>query len=453
MKKQHPNTNNKCSICKTFNLTFGIAIVLGILFIYSGNWVFAQSPQQIKFPHTIIDFKGTNNAYANAIGQIVETAREISKNEFGFDMPETVNVSIECDATKKLQLWNDGNDRIYLVLSKPEQLHKPSETGVFQIYGFCHEIGHMAMYRTLKERFWMKGDAAEGWAHFCGSYIIDKVYEKCGESLWPDAYDYRADGMKRLNTQLASPNPDTVTICAGKWRELSDLIGKKSIPILFQTWEKAASNIDPANPNITLKLALPVPSDSSRATQLDEWFKGFAKDYIVAIKPSNVPLQTVNQNALSSKSLSLKYDDGTSDGMQSIAGSGHTIFFDVPAGKEYYLTQISIYGSRYGYPQAPREDFYISLCDGNLKPIKTWRKPYGLFERGNPQWYKIVIEPTRVSQRFAICFNFNPTATKGIYVHRDDSTSGHSAVALPGGSFNIMPKGDWMIRVEVDTTK
>ncbi len=45
--------------------------------------------------------------------------------------------------------------------------------------------------------------------------------------------------------------------------------------------------------------------------------------------------------------------------------------------------------------------------------------------------------------------SFNPTGTKGFYVHRDDSTSGNSSTGLPGRGFKKMSKGEWMIRAVV----
>ena len=36
-----------------------------------------------------------------------------------------------------------------------DKLAKPSTSGVFNLCGLCHELGHMAMYRVLKDRGWM----------------------------------------------------------------------------------------------------------------------------------------------------------------------------------------------------------------------------------------------------------------------------------------------------------
>jgi hypothetical protein len=93
------------------------------------------------------------------------------------------------------------------------------------------------------------------------------------------------------------------------------------------------------------------------------------------------------------------------------------------------------------------------LTDRNGNEIASWKKPYHLFTRGNPQWRMLPVTPAAVPGKFSICFNFNPTATKGVYVHLDNSTKGHSADGLPGRKPRKRDDGDWMIRVVVRKAK
>ena len=57
----------------------------------------------------------------------------------------------------------------------------------------------------------------------------------------------------------------------------------------------------------------------------------------------------------------------------------------------------------------------------------------------------------KVPREFVICLNFNPTATKGVYVSHDKE--GTSLVGLPGNHAGSFTGGDWMLRVEIDTLK
>ena len=84
--------------------------------------------------------------------------------------------------------------------------------------------------------------------------------------------------------------------------------------------------------------------------------------------------------------------------------------FESPEGV-WYLTSIRIHGARYGYPQPPNEDFHVTLCDKNYKPIKDYTFPYAAFERkSEPDWVTLKLEPAKVPEKFVICLNFNAEA-------------------------------------------
>lgn len=148
----------------------------------------------------------------------------------------------------------------------------------------------------------------------------------------------------------------------------------------------------------------------------------------------------------------LKYHDGKSEGKRSIGGSGQMIQFTVPEGYAN-LTAISIFGARYGTPQAPDDDFTISILDEDrANTLDTQTAPYKLFARGPEQWVTIRFKnPLPVSGKVWVCVNFNAEQTKGIYVGYDTSTGGqHSMVGLPGVEANPVDfKGDWMIQATV----
>ena len=147
------------------------------------------------------------------------------------------------------------------------------------------------------------------------------------------------------------------------------------------------------------------------------------------------------------ETVTLKHDDGTMDGKRSMAGSGHAILFSKPVG-EWYLTKVQIYGSRYGYPQAPRENFKIHVCDVDMNVIEEVEAPYSRFQRGVWRWVFVDIPRVEVPDEFYICVNFNPTQTKGVYVGFDENiTESHSKYALPDSHLeDTRGRFDWMIR-------
>ncbi len=143
--------------------------------------------------------------------------------------------------------------------------------------------------------------------------------------------------------------------------------------------------------------------------------------------------------------VKLSYDDGSSEGRNSIAGGGHAVLFEAP-GEGSILKSVRIYGSRYGYDDPPKEDFHIWLCDKDFEVIKDFSFPYSRFIKGKPKWVTLRVEPTPVPESFIICAGFNPERTKGVYVHYDDSSSGNSFFALPGQKPRVFNQGEWMIQ-------
>jgi|GEM_PF-5972056 len=153
--------------------------------------------------------------------------------------------------------------------------------------------------------------------------------------------------------------------------------------------------------------------------------------------------------AKAQESTLLKRDEGKSAGMRSIAGSGHAVRFDAP-GEGWKLTSVSLYGSRYGYPKPPKEDFEVYLCDENFHKLATFSFPYSTFQRGEPKWVTMEVKPTAVPAKFFIAFSFNPERTKGVYVHFDPRKNDTSFVGIPDeGKPEPFAKGNWMIRARL----
>jgi hypothetical protein len=151
--------------------------------------------------------------------------------------------------------------------------------------------------------------------------------------------------------------------------------------------------------------------------------------------------------AAKAKPAILSSDDGEAAGKKSIAGSAHAVLLETPQKSE--LLAVMIYGSRYGNPAPPKENFRIWLCDKDRKVVKEFEFPYSLFQRGEPKWVRLKTEFADLPQSFYLCAGFNPEQTKGIYVHYDKESSGGSFTGLPESDFKEFPDGDWMIRAMV----
>lgn len=172
-------------------------------------------------------------------------------------------------------------------------------------------------------------------------------------------------------------------------------------------------------------------------------------------QPSPIQLAQGTTDSTSGQTKSeaniLKYGDGKADGKRSFGGSGEMIRFELPDGVTK-VSGIKIHGSRYGYPQAPKENFEISFVKDDFSEILgTELAPYSLFHRGASKWVAVNFrKPVELPKSFWVVLNFHAEQTKGVYVSYDTSTKGkHSRVGLAGDE-KPQPVdfgGDWMVQV------
>ncbi len=421
-------------------------VITTIFVIPAMAWA-AEDAKLLRGDHAVVSYSGVSEAYAEAIAATVEAARAVAMEQFGFDMPETIHVTVRADRRGRPRLFNDGQDRIDLTVRSEKDLRKPADSGIFHLYGLCHEVGHLAMYRVIRDHGWMTAAAAEGWAHYAGSRIVDGVHARKGEALWPDRYDYLADGTKRLGAQLSGKTPGDVVKGAGLWKRLVAIVGDKGVAPIFAAWGKA--EVDPTDPGAALRKALLATNQDKR---LGRWWNQ-AEALMVLKRPrSGFVARTAKPAELTGQPMDLAHDDGAAAGRNSIAGGGHGVRFETQ-GEGWCLMAVRIHGTRYGRPRPPREDFHVWLCDKDLKVIADFPFPYARFPRGPSRWVTLKTPPTHVPREFVLCVGFNPTGTKGVFVSRAKQAGGRSLTGLPGRGARPFRKGDWLIRAQVDQLK
>ena len=429
----------KCSLRYCFLLFCG--------FLAGSPFPHTMQGAEIASDHVTVTYQGIDKTYAEAIAHTVEAARDICRATFGFEMPQRIDVSVNLDAERRPRLFNDGVDQFRLTVRSARDLRKPTTSGVFHLYGMCHEVAHLGMYRAIPNHDWMTTAAAEGWAHYLGSRLVDGVYDREGPDLWPDRYDYRADGTKRLEKQLTGDELTPTHQGARLWRELAEILGEDKLPELFEAWGKV--NVDPADPAAAL---LPKLQSISEDERVVDWWNRAESLFLIKRDKSGFVAENVPVGDLTGALLEVKYDDDKSVSKKSMAGGGHVIRFEKPSG-EWFLTSVSIFGSRYGARRPPREDFHIWLCDEDFKVVSDFPIPYSKFPRGAPKWVHLKVKPTKIPPNFIICAGFNPSARKGVFVHYDAESSDHSFTGLPGRQPRPFAGGDWMIRVGLDQLK
>lgn len=406
------------------------------------------STSTIKHEHVSVRYVGVRKEYAEAVARVVGAARNVAVSEFGYAMPDSIRVTLTVNPGSPVRLFNDGDRNFSLNIHSEKDLLRPATSGKFHIYGLCHEVGHLAMYRPIQNRRWMTTAAAEGWAHYIGSHLVDRVYKNAGEELWPDAYDYRKDGTRRLEYQLLAHSSNIgmqpTTLGASLWKQLGETIDNKQIADVFQAWGEADFDSDDLGEELGRLLVETTKNEKTRF-----WWERARTVFVVQTSKSQFVRQSVDSKLVRDE-RELALDNGKDDGKQSIAGGGHAVKFQVDNDSSV-LTSVRIHGARYGSARAPDEDFHVWLCDSEFNEIADFAFPYSKFSRGRSKWVKLKVDPILVPRDFLICVGFNPTATKGVFVSRDDQVDGSSFTGLPGRTMRAYGKGDWLIRATVGT--
>lgn len=423
------------------------------LFLIFAAPVLADS---VTAPSVTLEYKGIEKSHAQAIADVLSAARKVYLDDLALPMPPRLTAAVTCAPGQRRNLYTDGADHVTLNIASPDNLRRPSASGAFNVYGLCHELGHIGMYRILKQTQLFSGGALEGWAHYTGSVVLDRVYEAKGEQVWtPDPYDYRPDGSPRLTRQLAAEKQDDVTRGAGAWLALEKIIGRRSFAKVFEAWQEtlkekpAADGSLPGGPDPDELLAALIKLHPDKKVELEAWWKTARPALIEPIELSPFKTASIDMAKLTGKPQTLTPDDNAADGKLSMTGGAHARRLSAPSEKSY-LTSVQFHAGRYGSAQAPDTRFDLVLCDDKMRPIARWTFPYDRVARGESQWIKLDLpKPALLPKEFCLCLNFRPSFRSGIYLSYDSSTTGASTSTLPGKPMQKYDKGDWMIRATI----
>ncbi len=404
-------------------------------------------------PGVIVRTTRIDRAYGEAFAAILSEARREYENTFGFSLPETIVFEAKREPRKNVSLWTDGSSHIFLTVSSEHQLAPSPKSGIFNIYGICHELGHIVMYRGMKNQVGLPDGVGEGWAHYSGSVVVDAVTERLGQKIWPKPYDVKsAEGLLRLQNQVERAdwaNLDATRRAAKVFYEIEKKHGRS---ILGAAIRRALSQ-QPSGKELMPLFVRSLREITDDVTAGD-WIP---KEVLIPETKWNVKERQIDDSYFDDLKVKfdqtgamIHYDDGTAERKCSFAGTGYAILFRKPPGV-WLLDRIDVFGARYGTLEPPREDFAIYICDEQFELLHELSHPYSIFKRGQNQWFQIPIDPVKIPQRFYICLNFNPTSTKGVYVAYDRNVArSHSRLALPYTHVkDVEKKYDWMIRAHL----
>jgi len=420
------------------------------------SWTLPEAPKLGEADFTTITAPGARvksaritPEYAKALLTLAAAARGIYANTLHADVPAVVGVTVTKNSSAQTSLWNDGESEMFLTVTSMDKLAPPQQSGTFNIYGICHELGHMAMYRRIRVIGLPEG-IGEGWAYYAGSAVTDEVYKLLGPKLWPVPYDYRKDGLERLGQQVSDPEAvkDPTTRAAAAFYQAHQRYGAEK---LFAAMNQATTDKPYGKdlmPRFVEALVKITDDDSARGL--------FPKDLVTATMQWRTADREITDKTVEGQisvpdatGVTLRYDSGKSDGMRSTAGAGHAVVFKHPSGA-WAVDAVEMYGMRYGETEPPKDNFSIFLCDQDFNVVKELQEPYRKLTYGDkPEWNRFEFEPVIVPEGFYVCVFFDPTYTKGFYMHFEKGHQKiHSRSALPW-SFVQDVEYDWMIRVHV----
>jgi C-terminal processing protease CtpA/Prc len=114
-----------------------------------------------------------------------------------------------------------------------------------------------------------------------------------------------------------------------------------------------------------------------------------------------------------------------------------------------------VHGSRYGGRYDPKTTmFAVDIASTRMKSLHRTAAPYARFPFGEFKWVEVPLAvPQKAPSKFRVIVDFDPAATRGVYVAWSGASSKASFTGRAGGSERSWDKGAWMIRVRLVSEK
>jgi hypothetical protein len=416
----------------------------------------SASFKTIELPRVTVKYAGFDEAHASALGRILQEALQVYEAH-GFKMPQRVCLDAQIDP-EGTRLWTDGASQLFLHLKSKELLAPASRTGVFNIYGMCHELGHIAMYRSLASLMGLPPGVAEGWADYAGKVVVTEVASRLGKSIWPEYYDVaEVEGIGRLQRDAARAKPWE------KWdRSMRACLAFYRIETEYGRDKLAAAMTAALAERRTGNALMPLVLKNLRAVTGNpcaaEWVpRSMLEPQVEWQTKERCPGDDFFADQKAEKDatgLWLRYDTGAMSGKLSISGSAQTVLFRQPKGS-WKLDGLKLFSARYGAEEPPQEDISIYICDERFNLVHEIKAPYALFEMGDEKWHTVSFPPVEIPKTFYLGVDFHSTFEKGVYVGMDKRVKrSHSRLAMPYGQVSDMKtQADWMLRAHLVPTK
>ena len=247
-------------------------------------FVFHQSMAQVQrteTEHFKAKYDKEVEAYATASLKVLEAVWTIASNN-GFYLPEKTKFTLVASERNALYFDRKSLKEITWEYQSLDDFLPPDRSRKNNIYGLCHEMGHLCMHHTNHNRnSWMSHDYRESWADYFGNMLIDSIHKELGIDFWPEPHDYtQYAGMEHFLQRIEKDHPKLLSFNkAGLfWYELGKKIGFSQFFRFFESIN--SQKVD--NPGAKGKFA-EVLSDYLDSEAMEDWYLHYA-DYLILNK-------------------------------------------------------------------------------------------------------------------------------------------------------------------------
>jgi hypothetical protein len=217
-----------------------------------------------------VTYSGISATWAQRMARVLTEARSNAQSEFGFNMPETISLTVTVATNLQYELFDDMRDQVTYHLHSEADLANFEDLHWYFLYGLSHEVAHLAMYRTLDPRLgkpWLNWDAQEAWAHYFGGRLADMSYAQCAPEFWPGRQLESKQALQAEREPARNFFPLSERQLGEYWRALANIVGDRGIEPLLESWSKA--DINPRHPAVAVSRTF---TGHPKAQELQGWW-------------------------------------------------------------------------------------------------------------------------------------------------------------------------------------
>lgn len=413
-----------------------------------------QETDHFNFVYTKLD-----DVWGVSVTKLLETAREGLTERFGLSFPEKTTVLAGMDSSRATAVEVQGAGILDWNVKARNELLPLHRGGCYRhILSFCRELARLGLRHTLPDCRLMPEGMEEGIAAYLGGEIIRYVDTRCGQKLWPIQFTYlRQEGPGQVKEWI-DESPDGIaqrytalflTLDGLVNRErhsaaLKALFGKRlSVRDFMRALREETGAID--------GVALP---DGIFPVE-------FVEPAFVWLFEKPEFEQLATYGGLRAKRFKsgvlLSYDDNRSEKMVPLE-EGFTFMCHTPPGS-WSLSSMRLFGKRNedadGEPAGKGGTLRFGFLKTDLSPLGVVDLSLEMIKAGKAGWKTLdCVGEFPLAGPFLIHVTMDELSAGAIEIGCDTSGGGGHCFRLAPGSHADAESGhDWMVRLELESTK